>query len=154
MFLNTFESIISRRVDIPEDIRRFQKTLQYSRSKVDYVIGEFIYMLPSDKNLRIGKIKNYNNKILVSLSSFKIGINLKINLDGKKNEPVVKPKVEGIVKTKPNIEPNKEHKQDVKPNIEFDKESKPDTNKITYEEEKVALVLGITSIFTVWWMFK
>ena len=54
----------------------------------------------------------------------------------------------------PNIEPNKEHKQDVKPNIRFDKESNPDMNKITYEEEKVALVLGITSIFTVWWMFK
>ena len=58
------------------------------------------------------------------------------------------------MKTKPYIEPNKEHKQDVKPNIEFDKESKPDANKITYEEEKVALVLGTTSIFTVWWMFK
>ena len=26
--------------------------------------------------------------------------------------------------------------------------------KIIYEEEKVALVLGITSVFTVWWMFK
>ena len=124
--------------------------MQYARSKVDYVIGEFIYMLLSDMNLRIGKVKNYNNKILISSPSFNIGTNLKINLDGKKNEPDVKPKV----KTKPNIEPNKEHKQDVKPNIKFDKESKPDTNKITYEEEKVALVLGITSILTVWWMFK
>ena len=56
--------------------------------------------------------------------------------------------------SQPNIEPNKECKQDVKPNIEFDKESKPDMNKITYEEEKVALVLGITSVFTVWQMFK
>ena len=105
-------------------------------------------------NLRIVKVKNYNNKILISSPSFKIGTNLKINLDGKKNEPAVKPKGEGTVKTKPNIKPNKEHKQDVKPNIEFDKESKPDTNKTTYEEEKIALVLGITSIFTVWWMFK
>ena len=118
------------------------------------MIGEFIYMLPSDMNLRIGKVKNYNNKILISLPSFKIGTNLKINLNCKKSEPDVKPKGEGIVKTKPNIEPNKERKQDVKPNIEFDKESKPDMNNITYEEEKVALVLGITSIFTVWWMFK
>ena len=84
-----------------------------------------MYMLPSDMNLRIGKVKNYNNKILISSPSFKIGTNLKINLDGKKNKPDVKPKGEGIVKTKPNIEPNKEHKQDVKPNIEFDKESKP-----------------------------
>ena len=32
--------------------------------------------------------------------------------------------------------------------------TEPDTNKITYEEEKVALVLGMTTIFTVWWMFK
>ena len=56
-------------------------------------------------------------------------------------------------KKKPDIKSNKEHKQD-KPNIEFDKESKPDMNKITYEEEKVALVLRITSIFTVQWMFK
>ena len=95
------------------------------------MIGEFIYMLPSNMNLRIGKVKNYNNKILISSPSFKIGTNLKISLDGKKNEPDVKPKGKGIVKTKPNIEPNKEHKQDVKPNIEFDKKRKPDTNKIS-----------------------
>ena len=105
--------------------------MQYARSKVDYVIGDFIYMVPSDMNLRIGKVKNYNNKIQISSPSFKIRTNLKINLDGKKDEQDVKPKGEGIVKTKPNIEPNKERKQDVKPNIEFDKETKPDTNKIT-----------------------
>ena len=67
-----------------------------------------------------------------------------------KAEPDVKPKV----KTKPNIEPNKKHKQDVKPNIKFDRKSKqdvkkPDMNKITYEEEKVALILGTTAVFTV-----
>ena len=156
-FLNTFENIVNRRVNIPEDIRRFQKTLQYARSKVDYVIGEFIYMLPSDMNLRIGKVKDYNNKIMISSPGFKIGTNLKINLDVKskelemvKTEPDGKPKVI----TKPNIEPNKKHKQDVKPNIKFDKELKHDTNKITYEEEKVALILGTTAVFTVWWMFK
>ena len=161
-FLNTFENIVNRRVNFPEDIRRFQKTLQYARSKVDYVISEFIYMLPSNINLRIGKVKDYNNKILISSPSFKIGTNLKINLDVKskevemvKTEPDVKPKVI----TKPNIEPNKEQKQDVKPNIRFDRESnqdvkKPDTNKITYEEEKVVLILGTTAVFTVWWMFK
>ena len=27
-------------------------------------------------------------------------------------------------------------------------------NKITYEEEKAALILGITAIFTVWWILK
>ena len=181
-FLNTFENIVNRRVNIPEDIRRFQKTLQYARSKVvDYAIGEFVYMLPSDMNLRIGNVRNYNNKILISSPSFKIGTNVKVNLDVKskevdnrrlmvKTEPDVKPKVI----TKPNIESNEKRKQDVKPNIKFDRESnqdveKPDllssqfnyvekrsklNDKITYEEEKVALILGTTAVFTVWWMFS
>ena len=161
-FLNTLENIVNRRVNIPEDIQRFQKTLQYARSKVDYVIGEFIYMLPSNMNLWIGKVKDYNNKILISSPSFKIGTNARINLDVKskevemvKTEPDVKPKVI----TKPNIEPNKEHKQDVKPNIKLKHDvkmmrTKPDTNEITYEEEKVALILRTTAVFMVWWMFK
>ena len=176
-FLNTFENIVNRRVNIPEDIRRFQKTLQYARSKVDYAIGEFIYMLPSDMNLKIGgNIRGYNNKILVSLPSFNIGTNLKVNLDDDdtkvaktdkldvkhkvKDKPDIKPKKGDKQDVKPVIKPNKEHKQDVKPNRPDIKQnikisrSKPDTNKITYEEEKVALVLGITSVFTVWWMFK
>ena len=126
------------------------------------MIGEFIYMLPSNMNLQIGKVKDYNNKILISSPSFKIGTNLKINLDVKskeiemvRTEPDVKPKV----KAKPNVDPNKEHKQDVKPNIKFDRESnqdvkEPDMNKIIYEEGKVALILGTTAVFTVWWMFK
>ena len=131
-----------------------------------------MYMIPSDMNLRIGKIKNYNNKILESKFYFKLGINKKINLSEEKGKPDVKPEGEGIVKTKPDVkqikEPdvksNKEHKQDVKPpdnrlNKEHKQDvkmirTKPDTNKITYEEEKVALVLGMTTIFTVWWMFK
>ena len=35
---------MDRRIEIPKGIGRFQKTLQYARSKVDYVIGEFIYI--------------------------------------------------------------------------------------------------------------
>ena len=166
-FLNTFENIIVRRVDIPEDKLRFQKVLQYTRSKVDFVIGEKMYMIPSDMNLRIGKIKSYNNKILESKSYFKLGINEKINLDDEKGKQDVKPKGEGIVKTKPDVkqkkEPdiksNKAHKQDVKPDIKLKHDvkmirTKSDTNKITYEEEKVALILGTTAVFTVRWMFK
>ena len=169
-FINTFENIVNRRVNIPEDIRRFQKTLQYARSKVDYAIGEFIYMIPSDMNLRIGNVRNYNNKILISSPSFKIGTNVKVNIDVKSKEVKTEPEVKPKVITKPNIKPNKEHKQDVKPNIKFYQDiKKPDllssqfnyvekrsklNDKITYEEEKVALILGTTAVFTVWWMFK
>ena len=128
--------------------------MQYARSKVDYAIGEFIYMLPSDMNLRTGRVKNYNNKILISSPSFNIGTNSEVNLNERKDRPDVKSKEAETVKTEPDVKPikepdiksNKEHKQDTKPNIEFD--------KITYEEEKVALVLGTTVVFTVWWMFR
>ena len=133
---------------------------------MDSAIGEFIFMLPSDMNLRIGNVRNYKNKILISSPSFKIGTNVKINLNGKqaklKDKPDVKPKGKGIVKTKPDVkqkeEPdvksNKEHKEDVKPNIELKHDvKKPDANKITCEEEKVALILGTTAVFAVWWMF-
>ena len=101
VFRNTFENIINRRVDIPEDIQRFQKTLQYARSEVDYVIGEFIYMLLSNMNLWIGKVKNYNNKILILSPGFEIGTNLKINLDGEKDKPDVKSKKEETIETEP-----------------------------------------------------
>ena len=166
VFLNTFEDVVARRVSIPEDIQRFQKTLQYARSKVDYAIGEFVYMLPSDMNLQIGNIRNYNNKILISSPSFNIGTNLKVNLDDTKvaktdkldvkhkvkDKPDIKPNKGDKQDVKPVIKPNKEHKQDVKPNrpdikqnIEISR-SKPDTNKITYEEEKAALILGTTAV--------
>ena len=162
-FLNTFENIVNRRVNIPEDIQRFQKILQYARSKVDYVIGEFIYMLPSDMNLQIGNVRNYNNKILISSPSFKTGTNVKINLDGGKDKPDVKSKEVEMVKSEPDVkqkkEPDVKSNIDVKPNIELKHDvkmirTKPDMNKITYEEEKVALILGTTAVFTVWWMFK
>ena len=118
-------------------------------------------------NLRIGNIRNYNNKILISSPSFKIGTNVKINIDGEqaklKDKPDVKSKGEGIVKTKPDVkqkkEPDVKSNIDVKPNISIKHDvkmirTKPDTNKVTYEEEKVALILGTTAVFTVWWMFK
>ena len=115
---------------------------------MDYAIGEFIYFLPSDKNLWIGKIK-YNNKILVSLSNFKIGTNLKINLDDyqhiEKDKLDIKSKKEAMIKTKPDIKSKEEGKQDIKM-IKI----RPDMNEIIYEEENAALILGITSIFAVW----
>ena len=118
-------------------------------------------------NLWIGNIRSYNNKILISSTSFKIGTNVKINIDGEqtklKDKPDVKPKGEEIVKIKSDVkqrkEPDVKSNIDVKPNIELKHDvmmirTKPDKNKITYEEEKVALILGTTAAFTVWWMIK
>ena len=80
-FLNNFENVVNRRVDIREDIKRYQDTLSYTSSKVDYSMGQNIYMLPSDMNLKIktGTV-GYNNKILVSDEKFSLGKNEKVNL--------------------------------------------------------------------------
>ena len=162
-FLNTFKNIVNRRVNIPEDIRRFQKTLQYARSKVDYVVGE--YMLPSDMNLRIGKVKDYNNKILISSPSFKIGTNVKINLlssinverlnvDGEQAKLKDKPDVRSkevdnqrlMVKTEPDVieldkrRLNVKPKVITKPNIETNKNMNKMLNLTSSSMEKANLI--------------
>ena len=79
-FLNNFEDIVNRRVNIQEDIKHYQDTLSYASSKVDYSVGENIYMIPSDMNLKIrsGTV-GYNNKILISDEKFILGKNEKVN---------------------------------------------------------------------------
>ena len=52
-FLDNFENIVNRRVDIREDIKHYQDTLSYASSKVDYSVGENLYMLPGNTNLKI-----------------------------------------------------------------------------------------------------
>ena len=80
-FLNNFENVVNRRVDIREDIKRYQDTLSYASSKVDYSVGEHVYMLPSDMTLKIRpRTVGYNNKILVSNEKFILGKNEKVNL--------------------------------------------------------------------------
>ena len=79
-FLNNFENVVNRKVNIQEDIKRYQDTLSYASSKVDYSVGEHLYMLPSDMELRIrlGTV-GYNNKILVSDGNFSLGKNDEVN---------------------------------------------------------------------------
>ena len=71
---------MNRRVNIQEDIKRYQDTLSYASSKVDYSIGENIHMIPSDMKLKIktGTV-GYNNKIHFSDVNFIPGKNEKVN---------------------------------------------------------------------------
>ena len=73
-FLDNFQNVVNHRVDIREDIKSYQDTLSYASSKVNYSVGQNIYMLPTDMNLKIktGTV-GYNNKILVSDGNFSLG---------------------------------------------------------------------------------
>ena len=79
-FLNNFEDFVNRRVNIQEDIKHYQDILSYTLSKVDYSVGEHLYMLLSDMTLkiRLGTV-GYNNKILLSDGKFSLGKNDEVN---------------------------------------------------------------------------
>ena len=111
-------------------------------SKVDYSVGENIYMLPSDMNLniRLGNV-GYNNKILVSDGKFSLEKNDKVN----SLKPAKDNKVIDFELTKAPIKSHKvvaqsDDTQDLKPTI-------------THEEEKAASLLFIAGAFTIWYMF-
>ena len=135
-FLNNFENVVNCRVDIREDIKHYQDTLSYTSSKVDYSMGENIYMLPSDMNLkiRLGTV-GYNNKILISDEKFNLGKNDEVNAGFSKLEKeALGPRY---------AETTKEDSQ--KPTIHKVVTQKP----VTQEEERAALILFLTGDFTI-----
>ena len=144
-FLNNFEDIVNRRVDIREDIKRYQDTLSYALSKVDYSVGENLYMLPGNMTLKIrwGTV-GYNNKILVSDGKFILGKNEKVNL----TVPVIKShKTNFIEPTTITTAQGLTHAPAIS-----QKNQEPKT--ITHNEEKIALVLALTDGFAIWNMFR
>ena len=65
-FLANVEDAINSPVDLPSQIARYRNTLKYARSKVDFVFGIGLYMSPSNMELRIGTIQDFNNEIIVA----------------------------------------------------------------------------------------
>ena len=149
-FLNNFENIVNCRVDIRGDIKCYQDTLSYASSKVDYSVGESIYMLPSNMKLKIktGTV-GYNNKILVSDGNFSLGKNDGVNsLEAwsapQAEAPAIKShKDSNIVKQTTDLEKTAVTHRDLK--------RKP---TITHEEERIALILSSTGIFMRWYLFQ
>ena len=133
-FLNNFEDIVNRKVDVRENIKRYQDTLSYASSKVDYSVGEHLYMLPSDMTLKIrpGTV-GYNNKILVSDGKFGLGKNDEVN---SLKTPAIKTNSLELTDTPATSQKNQ----------------KPKT--ITHSDEKIALVLALAGGVAIWNMFR
>ena len=154
--MNNFEDILNRSVNIQEDIKRYQDTLSYVSSKVDYSVGQNIYMLPSNMELKIktGTV-GYNNKILVTDGNFSLGKNDEVNLitPAIKNHKTNSLETRTIKnhKTNPLVTPAMKSTQTaVNSERTADLEQK---TIISHEDEKVALVLSLTGIFTIWLIF-
>ena len=148
-FLDNFENVENRRVDIREDIKRYEDTLSYTSSKVNYSVEENVYTLPSNINLKIRHVTvGYNNKILVSDGKFILGKNEKVNFS---ETPAIKN--HKVTQTAFRPEPRKRNSNDVlshAPNISH-KPQEPKT--ITHNDEKIALVLSLAGGFAIWNIF-
>ena len=127
------------KVDIWGDIKRYQDVLSYASSKVDYStsVGEDLFMLPSDMELRIrlGTV-GYNNKIFVSDGNFSLGKNDEVN---SLETPAIKT---NFFET-PAIESHSNTAQVLM-----------HTPAIAHEDEKAAFILFIVGGFTVWFLFQ
>ena len=131
-------------MDIREDIKRYQDTLSYTSSKVDYSIGENLYMLPSEMNLKIrsGTV-GYNNKILVSDGNFSLGKNDEVNAHAMKS-----------TQTAARPELCKHNSNDVLAHIPDISHEPQESKTIAHNDKKIALVLFLTGGFTIWNIFR
>ena len=86
-FKSTFKALIDEDYSISNNIQRYHDILEHALSKVDFLVGTGIYMLPSNLNLKIGLTKGYNNELLISSTEMKIGPNKEVNKE-KLPEPV------------------------------------------------------------------
>ena len=127
---------MNRRVNILEDIKRYQDTLSYASSKVDYSGGQNIYMLPSDMNLKIrsGTV-NFNGEILISEGKFSLGKNEKVN--SLESATMKSRKTNSLRLTH-------------SPNISHKKQEPPGS----HSNEEIALVLALAGGFAIWNMFR
>ena len=118
-FLANIEDAINSPVDLPSQVARYQSTLKYARSKVDFVYGTGLYMSPSNMELRIGTIQDYNNKIVIANE----GEGLTLGLNDEANTVPIPPRstatVEGtktkLTPVKPAAKPAGHAAQAVKP---------------------------------------
>ena len=129
---------MNRKVDIHEDIKRYQETLSYASSKVDYSDGENIFMLPTNMELRIrsGTV-GYNNKILVSDGKFNLGKDDEVNSS----------------KT-PAIETNSLETPAIESHLNTTRGLTHASASSHHEDEKAALILFIVGGFTLWFLFR
>ena len=147
---------MNRRVDIHEDIKHYQDTLSYALSKVDYSVGEHLYMLPSDMTLKIrpGTVR-YNNKILVSDGKFILGKNEKVNsleTPAIKNHKANSLETPAMKSTQTAAKP-KHNSIDVLSHAPAISQKHQKSKTITHNNKKIALVLALAGGFAIWNIF-
>ena len=136
IFHDNLEDVINKTVSLQDDVSRYQDSLRYARSRLDYSVGGNLYMLPSDMLLKPLNqvIEGYNDKIVINSSGHALG---------KVIPPV-------ILKKSPQISAkNTRHPQSIPRMTQKRVHTLDDHN-----DEKTAIVLlGSAIIVGIWWFF-
>ena len=136
-FLNNFENVVNRRVDIREDIKRYQDTLSYVNLKI-----------------RSGTVR-YNYKILVSDGNFSLGKNKEVNLmtpaiKNHKTNSLETP----AMKSTQTATRSKCNSNDVLSHAPAISQKNQEPTTITHNDEKIVLVLALAGGFAIWNIFQ
>ena len=78
-FTDLLEQNIKSMFSIPESITKYQDAITKTNSRVDYVVAQGLYMIPSDLVLKVGTVSGYNNNIVVASTDMKLGHNEQVN---------------------------------------------------------------------------
>ena len=146
-FLNNFENVVNRKVDIQEDVKRYQETLSYASSKVDYSVGENLFMLPTNMELRI---RSGTVGIIIKFSF------LMATLVWGKMMRLISlktPAIETNSLETPAIESHSNTARGLTQAPTISHGCKAPMPK-THEDEKTASILFIVGGFTVWFLFR
>ena len=157
-FIANVEDAINSEVDLPSSIDRYQRTLQYARSKVDFVIGHGLYMLPSNMEIEVGVVNGYNNLIQIATDDMKLGFNASVNeldfetpsksVDQMRPDPVNQPNPEAIKLNQLNSQQTSEATEPDQMLLNLETTGELATNETTLnqDERKLSLILGVAAV--------
>ena len=140
-FLANVEDAINSVVDLPNSIDRYQRTLQYAQSKLDFVVGHGLYLLPSNMEILVGSVNGYNNFIQIATDDMQIGLNSDVNTDSRPNVGDSAPEESPLFLEEVESPPLTERV-----------ESPPLTEEpLMHDEKKLSLFLAAAAIFLFFW---
>ena len=71
----SYWKIHGKSTSIPESIERYQNAITNTHVRLNFALGESLYLIPLDMNLPITSKKNYNNNITVATKDMTFGVN-------------------------------------------------------------------------------
>ena len=166
LFHDNLSDVINKSVSLQDDVSRYQNTLKYARSSLDYSVGKGLYMLPSDMLLKPLNqvIDGYNDKIVINKSGFNLG-----------KAVLPKPSLVFLKKT-PQSSAKKNHLSvaTVGSTVNYNEGKAVYNNELIWhnvhqvqskhvkrvhtlddhEDEKTAIILGISVLTLFWWWIQ